>query len=373
MRTNIKQWLLIAGMAMGTLPATAQGDVGEVTRPPHGQRMEQMQADLGLTDAQVAQIKAIRERYRPERKAMREAELKDPALEARRKQMREEEQAAVKAVLTPDQQVRFEELRAVRHAHGHQPMSPEQRQYFQEQVLPTLLAQRLKLETALSTADKATVERLRGELQALRETRKSEMPRGDRTQHTPPSEADRARMEAFHAKRHAIMEEAASVAGRYMTQIKALHEEIKPQMERFRAEMEAQRPAQPAYAPAGKPRHMRDGKKQMDAAHFLLMDPAQVPGQGRKKAERTGQIGLEVFPNPAVSRATLRYAVPSAGMTKVELLDGQGKVLRVLAEGQVPAGEHFVDLDTQAMAAGTYYFRITDQAGSKVRTLKVVH
>ena len=150
MRTNIKQWLLIAGMAMGTLPATAQGDVGEVTRPPHGQRMEQMQADLGLTDAQVAQIKAIRERYRPERKAMREAELKDPALEARRKQMREEEQAAVKAVLTPDQQVRFEELRAARHAQGHQPMSPEQRQYFQEQVLPTLLAQRLKLEAALS-------------------------------------------------------------------------------------------------------------------------------------------------------------------------------------------------------------------------------
>jgi Spy/CpxP family protein refolding chaperone len=371
---NIKYWLLIAGLGMATLTTQAQGDAKGAARPPRAEKMEQMRADLELTDEQVAQIKAIHARYRPEKKELRDAELKDPALEARRKQIREEEQMAIKAVLTPAQQVRFEELRKERRVGAHEPMSPAQRQYFQEQVLPTLQAQRLKLESAISSADKATIDRLRGELQALRETRKGEQPRDARQADTPPSEADRARMEAFHAKRQAIMAEAGSVAERYQAQIKALHEEVKPQLERFRAEMEAMRPAQPADAPQGKERHKGAGKKQMEAARFLLMDPAHVPGQqARKKAERASDAALEVFPNPAVSRATLRYAVGAAGPVKVELLDGQGKSLRVLADGQKAAGEHFVDLDTQSMAAGTYYFRITDGTGSKVRTLKVVH
>jgi protein CpxP len=377
---KMKHWLLALALGLSCQPLLAQGD-RETGKRKDG-RMEQMRQDLNLSDAQVAQIQAIHEQYRPERKALRDAEPKDPAIEAQRKQIREAEQAAVKAVLTPEQQKRYDELRAERHAghHGHHDhMDSAQRQYFQDQVLPLLQSQRLKLEAAISAADKATVDRLRSELQVLRASRKAAQPREKTQRHTPPTDADRALMAEFHAKRHAIMEEAAAIANRYAAQIQQLHEEIKPQLEQIRAELEAQRPAKTTDAAddhhrhPGHRGHMRDGKKHMEAARFLLMDPARTPGQGRTKADRTEGVRLEVFPNPAVSRATLRYGVAAAGMTKVELVDGEGRVLRVLSEGQTEAGEHFLDLDTVELPAGTYYFRVTDSRGSKVRTLKVIH
>lgn len=383
---KLKQWVLIVGIGLSSLPLSAQHDEGRQGKHqgdhPKGDRMEQMRQDLNLTDAQVAQISAIHKQYRPERKALKDAELKDPALEARRKQLCEDEQAAVKAVLTPEQQARFEALKAQRHGghHGHHAeMNPEQRQLFQAEVLPLLQAQRLKLESALSAADKATVARLREAMADMRAARK-DAKGGKRKQDTPPTEEDRARMAEFHQQRHAIMEEAAAVASRYATQIQQLHEEVKPQLERLRAEIAAlatvepgdDRPAADTRRPHGDgPQH--EGRKQMEAARFLLMDPARTPGPGRARGEKAEQVRLEVFPNPAVTRATLRYNLEQAGATKVELINGEGKVLRVLQEGQSAAGEHFVDLETTDLPVGTYYFRITDGQGPKVRALKVVH
>jgi Spy/CpxP family protein refolding chaperone len=369
------------GIGLASLPLSAQNDEGRQGDRIKGDRMEQMRQDLNLSDTQVEQITAIHKQYRPERKALKYAELKDPALEARRKQMREEEQAAVKAVLTPEQQARFDALKAQRHAghHGHAEMNPAQRQLFHEQVLPLMQAQRLKLESALSAADKATVDRLRDALADMRAAHK-DAKGGKRKLDTPPTEEDRARMAEFHKQRHAIMEEAAAVANRYTTQIQQLHEEVKPQLERLRAEIAAlattashdDRGTAAAHRPhSDGPRH--GGKQQMEAARFLLMDPARTPGQGRARSEKAEQIRLEVFPNPAVTRATLRYKLEQAGTTKVELIDGTGKVLRVLQEGQAAAGEHFIDLETTDLPAGTYYFRITDGQGPKVRALKVIH
>ena len=379
---KLKQWVLMLGIGLASLPLSAQKGEGRQGDHHKGDRMEQMRQDLNLTDTQVAQITAIHKQYRPERKAFKDAELKDPALEARRKQLRTEEQAAVKAVLTPEQQARWEELKAQRHGghHGHHAgMNPAQRQLFQEQVLPLLQAQRLKLESALSAADKATVDRLRDALADMRAAHK-DAHGGKRKADTPPTEEDRARMAEFHKQRHAIMEEAAAVANRYASQIQQLHEEVKPQLERLRAEIAALATVETDDAHATGDMHARHhegqrqaGKHHMEDARFLLMDPARTPGQGRARSEKAEQIRVEVFPNPAFTRATLRYKLEEAGPAKIELIDGEGKVLRVLREGQAAEGEHFVDLETTDLPAGTYYFRITDSQGPKVRALKVIH
>jgi hypothetical protein len=146
-------------------------------------------------------------------------------------------------------------------------------------------------------------------------------------------------------------------------------------LERFRAEMLAMRPPQPVDAPghAGKGAHKRGGKKWMAPALFLLMDPARLPGQGGQKASKAASMQIEVFPNPAVSRATLRFQLAEAGSAKVELLDAQGRVLKVLRDGQVAAGEQLIDVDTATLPAATYFFRVTDVNGPKLHVFKVVH
>lgn len=102
-----------------------------------GPRQDRMMAELNLTESQKAQIRAIHTRYqpqlraerdrlRPEREAARTARARGDtsAMRADRAQMqalrqlREQEMSDVRAVLTPDQQARFDSMRT-RHGGEH--------------------------------------------------------------------------------------------------------------------------------------------------------------------------------------------------------------------------------------------------------------
>jgi len=97
--------------------------------------------DLNLTDAQKAQIKAIRQKYQPQNDALR-AQAKpfmDAARAARQKgdsaafrsnlekahqlmqgaSFRTQERAEIRAVLTPDQQAKFDAREKTRGEHGN--------------------------------------------------------------------------------------------------------------------------------------------------------------------------------------------------------------------------------------------------------------
>uniref|UniRef100_UPI000619294B hypothetical protein n=1 Tax=Hymenobacter terrenus TaxID=1629124 RepID=UPI000619294B len=49
---------------------------------------------------------------------------------------------------------------------------------------------------------------------------------------------------------------------------------------------------------------------------------------------------LSAFPNPTHDRATLSYTVEQAGAVRLEVLDGLGRIVAVLVDGQQSAGPH---------------------------------
>uniref|UniRef100_UPI0006191C26 PA14 domain-containing protein n=1 Tax=Hymenobacter terrenus TaxID=1629124 RepID=UPI0006191C26 len=49
---------------------------------------------------------------------------------------------------------------------------------------------------------------------------------------------------------------------------------------------------------------------------------------------------LSAYPNPAHDRATLSYTVEQAGAVRLEVLDGLGRIVAVLVDGQQSAGPH---------------------------------
>jgi Spy/CpxP family protein refolding chaperone len=73
-----------------------------------GHRMDQMKTELGLTEDQVAKIKAIHKssKVKPEGP---KAELTE-AQKAEMKKARQEEAAKIRAVLTKEQQVKFDQM-----------------------------------------------------------------------------------------------------------------------------------------------------------------------------------------------------------------------------------------------------------------------
>ena len=137
--SSVRTLALGALMIVGVAGVSAAQSTA--TPPSRGPRSGQMQArrgtggefgrDLNLTDAQKAQVKAIRQKYQPQKEALR-AQSKpfmDAARAARQKgdsatarsnmekahqvmqggqSIRTQEMAEIRAILTPDQQAKFD-------------------------------------------------------------------------------------------------------------------------------------------------------------------------------------------------------------------------------------------------------------------------
>ena len=82
------------------------------------ERLQQMKQELNLTDAQVAQLKALHESKAAERKAEMTAKKED------RMQKMKENEAEMQKILTPEQYKKFQELKAKKMA--------ERKEKFQE-------------------------------------------------------------------------------------------------------------------------------------------------------------------------------------------------------------------------------------------------
>jgi len=76
------------------------------------------------------------------------------------------------------------------------------------------------------------------------------------------------------------------------------------------------------------------------------------------------------YPNPFNPTTTIRYALPRAGMVRIEVYDVTGQRVRLLADRVEEAGVHSVVFDAGTLASGTYFYRM--QAGEFVETKRLV-
>jgi len=81
---------------------------------------------------------------------------------------------------------------------------------------------------------------------------------------------------------------------------------------------------------------------------------------------------LTPAPNPARQLATVRYALATPGEARVEVLDGLGRRVALLADGRHLSGEYTATLRTDELAPGVYLVRLVTAEGVDVRRLSVV-
>lgn len=377
----------------------------------HGDRMKET---LGLTDAQAAQMDAIHEKYRPELKALWANEgLDHEARITKMKELKQSMHAEMQAVLTPEQQAKAKALHGHHHGsgmgsghsmhggkgrHGHTGHAE-----FRNKLEPLLLAQRAKLEEQLMADDRTLIADLRSQMEEVRDQKHAahQAMRAARQQGEAPTDAQRAQMEALHARKRAVMDQAMAIAGRYQTQIQALHDEVKPQVEAILKEMQAQRAqsmerdaldgkhhqgkasckgkegCKGGYKGEGNFHHGPMGQHhEMDPdrmmARFILMDPGTSPVTTKVATGAEAALPeMVVFPNPSTSSHTLRYTVAQAGQVRIELMTVEGKVLQVVRDGRQDTGTHALEVPVSELSAGTYLYRLVDASGSRVERFTV--
>jgi hypothetical protein len=80
-------------------------------------------------------------------------------------------------------------------------------------------------------------------------------------------------------------------------------------------------------------------------------------------------VALQAAPSPVRDRAQLRLALPQAGPTLVEVLDVEGRVVKVLARGEFTRGVYTLGWDGRdetgsRVASGIYIYRLVTAAGT---------
>jgi hypothetical protein len=93
----------------------------------------------------------------------------------------------------------------------------------------------------------------------------------------------------------------------------------------------------------------------------------------RDAAAAAAGISFEaVRPNPARDGAELLFSLAKAADVRIELYDGNGRLVREIASGARGAGEHRVGVDVSALSAGVYHCRLVTGGVELSRTVVVV-
>lgn len=64
------------------------------------------------------------------------------------------------------------------------------------------------------------------------------------------------------------------------------------------------------------------------------------------------------YPNPASSHTTIEFRINTTSQVHLQLFDSQGRVLKVLLDTTLDAGEHSVEVDLQEFKPGVYLYKL---------------
>ena len=77
------------------------------------------------------------------------------------------------------------------------------------------------------------------------------------------------------------------------------------------------------------------------------------------------------YPNPFTGNTTVNYTLTSTDEVMVEITDVTGKVIEVMNEGVRTAGAHTLTINSNKLAAGTYYYSVSTSNGKVTKAMNV--
>ncbi len=105
---------------------------------------------------------------------------------------------------------------------------------------------------------------------------------------------------------------------------------------------------------------------------FYLASPSSVPGAGP-----TALNLAQNRPNPFNPSTTIAFSLPERGQVTLRVYDVEGRLVRTLVNGALPAGGHEAtwrgdDDDGRRAASGLYFYRLQTPSGDLVRKMTLV-
>jgi YVTN family beta-propeller protein len=78
------------------------------------------------------------------------------------------------------------------------------------------------------------------------------------------------------------------------------------------------------------------------------------------------------YPNPSRGQTTIRYQLPKASGVQLQIYNVAGQLVRILNDGQKPAGHHQINLNIKTLSNGIYFYKLTAGEFSATKKLLVL-
>jgi N-acetylneuraminic acid mutarotase len=97
---------------------------------------------------------------------------------------------------------------------------------------------------------------------------------------------------------------------------------------------------------------------------------APEPTRVESEAEEARTFALQQnYPNPFNAATNLTFVLRQAERVTLQVHDVRGKIVAVLAQGVMNAGEHTLNFESHELASGVYYFALRTPAATRVRKM----
>ena len=105
--------LTVVVLVVAVLAWAGGNHAGKMMSP--AEHAAKLQKELGLTDAQTQQVRAVLEESQPQMDALKERAAKGENVTAEKKKLKEERNAKLKAIFTAEQWTKYEQLMTAAH------------------------------------------------------------------------------------------------------------------------------------------------------------------------------------------------------------------------------------------------------------------
>ncbi len=105
--------------------------------------------------------------------------------------------------------------------------------------------------------------------------------------------------------------------------------------------------------------------------NIAKFDAAALVGVNDPVETASPLLGL-ASPNPASNSARIDFTLPAGGHASVDLYNAMGQKVLSLFDGQAHAGTNRVDVHTQSLPTGSYYYKLNWNGKTETRMLNVV-
>lgn len=78
------------------------------------------------------------------------------------------------------------------------------------------------------------------------------------------------------------------------------------------------------------------------------------------------------YPNPFNPNTRISFSLPNASQLKIEIYSSIGTLIKTIASGSYPAGEHSINFNAGAMASGVYFYKLTAGEFTQTRSMILV-